>query len=92
MSRKSLDTRKRIYFDCILGTFFSIISISSIIWTTLNQGIYDLVFFLLGLSFLIIWLGISLILISMGLYISYLEKHPEKLKSKYKKDLKAPIV
>ncbi|TFF92915.1 MAG: hypothetical protein EU543_04765 [Promethearchaeota archaeon] len=92
MSRKSLDTRKRIYFDCILGTFFSIISISSIIYTTLNKGIYNLGFFLFSLSFWIIWLGISLFLISWGLYIRYLEKNPAKLESKYKKDLKAPIV
>jgi len=87
-----LENSKSLYLDLILGVFFSIISITSIIYTALNKGIHNPVFFWISLSFWIIWLGISIFLISLGIYIKYLEKHPEKLKSKYKKDLRPPIV
>jgi len=91
MSKRNLDSSISVYLDCTLGIIFSVIAIISIIFTALNKGIFNITFFLIGLIFWIVWLGVSLFLIALGLYTLYLSKHPEKLKSKHKKDIKAPM-
>jgi len=83
--------RKSIYFDCICGATSAIISLSAIFYFTSREGIYDMTAYVISVTFWFFWLGLSLFLISLGLYTYYLEKkYPEGIKTK--KKLKPPIV
>jgi hypothetical protein len=83
--------RKSIYFDCICGASSSIISISAMIFFSVTEGIRNLQFYFIGMAFWIIWLILSLSLISFGLYSYYLEKkYPEGLRTR--KKVEPPII
>jgi hypothetical protein len=83
--------RTSFYCNLICGAFFSGMSIVCVIFVTFDQGIRSISNFIIGLTFLIIWLITCLSLIFYGIYIQNLEKkHPNKLRKK--KDLKPPIV
>lgn len=60
--------RIKIYFDCICGIICSGLAISGIIITTFLKGIFNPVMYTLGLTFWIIWLCMSIVLILIGLY------------------------
>jgi len=84
--------RQAIYFDCICGGSISIISIAAIIIRTFQVGIFEnYITYALGLGFWIFMLGISLVLIYVGIHTYYLEKkYPKGVPTK--KPIKPPFV
>jgi len=83
--------RIQIYFDCICGVVSSIIAVICIFFSVQQKGIFDPTFFIIGLSFWIGYLAVSIFLIGLGIYTYYREKNfnPDAIP---KKKLKAPIV
>ena len=90
MRRKNL--RKQMYFDSIVGVISGIISVFSIIFVTINQGIFsvNLVAFTISISFWIAFLCFALFMLFLGFYTWYLDKHWDE--SKQRKNLKPPKI
>jgi len=91
----SLKTERiAIYFDIITGTLISAFSIFCIVFTTITQGITQFsISYLIGLGFLIFWLGFSIFLIIIGIKSYYNEKYFELTgEQKKTRKLKAPMV
>jgi hypothetical protein len=91
-AREDKIKRERIalYFDCICGATSAIFSITCIIFFAIKEGIPYPDRFSFGLTFWIIWLIFSLVLIGIGLSQYYHEKHYHEKKPR--KDIKAPFV
>ena len=83
--------RQAIYFDLICGAISSILSISGIVFFTIQSEIMNPLFFIIGFVFLILYLIISLFVIFYGLYSYFLEKKGFENRKK-KRVLKPPIV
>jgi len=82
--------RIQIYFDCICGSVSSIIALIGIFFSTQEKGILNPTYFIIGLSFWIGYLALSIFVIGLGIYKYYREKNfdPDGIP---KKKLKAPI-
>jgi len=91
MEKDLKSERKAIYFDCICGTICSISAFVGIFVFTLQEGILYPVNFILGLTFWIIYLLISIFVIGLGIYTYYKAKNfnPDAVP---KKKLRAPMV
>jgi hypothetical protein len=83
--------RIQIYFDCICGTICSISALIGILFFTLKEGNPNPTYFIIGLSFWIGYLLISISIIGLGIYTYYREKrfNPEIIP---KKKLRAPMI
>ncbi len=83
--------RNQIYFDCICGSVSSVVALFSITFVTIQKGILTPTYFIIGVSFWIGYLAVSIFMIGLGIYTYYREKNsdPEAIP---KKKLKAPIV
>ncbi len=83
--------RIQIYFDCICGIICSISALIGILFFTLQEGIYNPTYFIIGLSFWIGYFALSLFVIGLGINTYYREKNfnPDAIP---KKKLKASIV
>ena len=68
----------------------SIIALTSIIFVSIMYGITNMVGWLTGLTFWILFLILSLFLISIGFYTKWKENHFDDRTPR--KDLKPPIV
>jgi len=82
--------RKKLYFDLICGVICSVTALTGIIVVTIMYGITDMVGWLTGLIFLILYLVLSLLLVCYGLYTKWKEKNFDE--NAPRKDLKPPIV
>ena len=82
--------RQKIYFDCICGAVCSISALIGILFFTKGKILYP-THYIIGLSFWIGYLLLSLSVIGLGIYTYYREKifDPEAIP---KKKLRAPIV
>ncbi len=92
MARKSQIKNERIaiYFDLICGVTSSVIALIGIIFVVISNRVTRIGWLITGFTF---WMGyflFSVFMISYGLYINYKSKNFDP--SKYKKDLRAPIV
>ncbi|MHA2006787.1 MAG: hypothetical protein ACXABO_04570 [Promethearchaeota archaeon] len=65
--------RKRLYFDLICGLVSSILAITGIIFFAVMYGITDMAGWLTGLVFWVLYLLLSVFLLSIGLYTKYKE-------------------
>jgi len=85
------DERIQIYFDCICGTICSVSALIGILVFAQQEGNLNSISFILGLSFWIGYLAISIFVIGLGIYTYYREKNfdPDAIP---KKKLRAPIV
>jgi hypothetical protein len=83
--------RIAIYFDCICGAVCSISAFIGIFFYTQQEGILYPTNFVIGLSFWIGYLFLSLFVVGVGLYTYYGEKNfdPDAIP---KKKLRAPVV
>ncbi len=83
--------RIAIYFDCICGTICSISAFIGIAIFTQQEGIVNPGNFIIGLSFWIGYLLLSVFIISLGIYTYFQEKNfdPDAIP---KNKLRAPIV
>ena len=83
--------RIAIYFDCICGCVCSISAFIGIFFYTQQEGILYPTNFVIGLSFWIGYLFLSLFVVGVGLYTYYGEKNfdPDAIP---KKKLRAPVV
>ena len=90
--RKKLKSlRTQIYFDCICGSVCSITAFIGIFFYTQQEGILFPINFVIGLSFWIGYLLLSVFMIGLGIYTFYREKRFDP-DIKPKKKLKAPMV
>ena len=72
--------RLSLYFDCICGSISAIISLSAVIFVVLTEGIKEIVintFFKISLTFWILWLILSLTILTYGIYKIHQEKNYE---------------
>ena len=81
---------KSVYFDLICGVVCSITALTGIIFVSVMFEITNMVNWLSGLVFWILYLIFSLLLISYGFYTKWKEKHYDERAPR--KDLKPPIV
>ena len=83
--------RERIglYLDVIIGLFSSVISLSGMIYVALSKGIMKMGWFITSFTCWIVYLLVSIFMISYGLYSYLKEKNFDE--TKQKKDLRAPI-
>jgi hypothetical protein len=88
--RRAKKERQKIYFDCICGAVCSISALIGILFFTKGK-ILNPTNFIIGLSFWIGYLAISIFVIGLGIYTYYREKNfdPDAIP---KKKLRAPIV
>ncbi|MFX1344558.1 MAG: hypothetical protein ACFFBC_01420 [Promethearchaeota archaeon] len=85
--------RKSLYFDLICGIINSTFAISTIIFVTIEYGFRNTPGFYVGLTFCIIYLGVSIFLIIIGIYTGRIEKKYGIVgRKKKKRELKPPIV
>ncbi len=87
---KEKSYRSALYFECICGVVSSIISIFSIIFMALIEGIYSSKLFTIAIIFWSSYLLFSIFLISIGIITYFQEKKYGVKKSR--KELKPPIV
>jgi len=85
------DENIQIYFDCICGIICSASALIGIFIVVQQVGIQNTTSFIIGLSFMISYLAISLFVIGLGIRSYYRAKNfdPEAVP---KKKLRAPIV
>ena len=74
MSKSPEKTSIGVYFDCICGIISSVISLTAIILTTIFEGIFDPIWYSASLTFWILYLCLSIVLIIIGLYTRKKEK------------------
>ena len=82
--------RSAVYFDCICGVISSIISLTSIIFVAVVEGIRSSEWFIIALTFWSCYLLFSIFLIGLGIYTYFQEKKYGMKKSR--KELKPPMV
>ena len=82
--------RKAVYFDLICGIVCSVSAFTALIFVTVMYGITNMVAWLTGSVFLILYLILSLSLICYGLYAKWKDKNFDEKSPR--KDLKPPIV
>jgi O-antigen/teichoic acid export membrane protein len=66
--------RKRLYFDLICGIVSSILALTGIIFFAVMYGITNMGGWLTGLVFWILYLSLSIFMISIGVYTKYKER------------------
>ncbi|MFX1281817.1 MAG: hypothetical protein ACFFA3_20880 [Promethearchaeota archaeon] len=66
--------RKRLYFDLICGIVSSILALTGIIFFAVMYGITNMAGWLTGLVFWILYLSLSIFMISIGVYTKYKER------------------
>ncbi|KKM74093.1 hypothetical protein LCGC14_1403830 [marine sediment metagenome] len=82
--------RQAVYFDLIFGAISSIISLSAIIYVTILNRITVNGWAIAGFTFWLAYFLVSVLMISYGIYTHFKEKVFDE--TKYKKDIRAPIV
>ena len=92
MASKSQAKRERqaIYFDLICGVTSSVIALTGITYAVISNRVTIIGWFIASVAFWMGYLLFSVLMISIGLYTNYQSKHFDP--SKYKKDIKPPIV
>lgn len=66
--------RKRLYFDLICGIVSSVLALTGIIFFAVMYGISNMAGWLTGLVFWILYLLLSIFMISIGVYTKYKER------------------
>ncbi|KKK41131.1 MAG: hypothetical protein Lokiarch_45750 [Candidatus Lokiarchaeum sp. GC14_75] len=66
--------RKKLYFDIICGIVSSVLALMGIIFFAVIYGITNMVGWLTGLTFWILYLMLSVFLMGIGLYTKWKEK------------------
>ena len=92
IKRKNVKSERiQIYFDCICGTICSVSALFGIYLVTRQDGVKYPITFVIGLSFMIAYLVISLSVIGLGIATYYRAKNlePDAIP---KKKLRAPMV
>jgi len=94
MPNRLKNERIAIYFDIILGIVISVTSLYCVIFFTLTEGIKNFsIFYVLGILFLLGWLGLSIFFLVIGIKSYYNEKYFELTgKNKKQREIRAPMV
>lgn len=82
--------RQAVYFDLIFGAISSIISLSAIIYVTILNPLTVNGWTIAGFTFWFVYFLVSVLMISYGIYTHFKEKNFDN--TKFKKDIRAPIV
>ncbi len=82
--------RKAIYFDLICGVISSVIALSGITFVAISGRVTSIGWFTASVVFWGLYFLFSILMIIFGLYSNYKSKNFDP--SKYKKDIKPPII
>ncbi|MFW9969438.1 MAG: hypothetical protein ACFFDF_04500 [Candidatus Odinarchaeota archaeon] len=89
-SKQQKSDRSAIYIDVFCGITSAIIALTGLTIAVITNRVASMGWFAFNVTFWICWLGLSVFLISLGIYTWYKEKHFDKYKPR--DDLKAPVV
>ncbi len=87
---KLKNERIGLYFDLLCGATGAVISLTGIVYVAILNRVANIGLIIASLTLWMVYLLISIVMISVGIYSKIKEKNFDE--TNYKKDLRAPIV